>query len=477
MKTSIFIRTFSGDKAWLSYCLRSLETHAKGFRQIVVAIPNSDNSAFEGFDFRNAVRVPVNEPDCIKYVCQQVTKLEADLHCDADFIMFIDSDCVAHRDFTPDEFFSFSWPFITRPIQLIRHWAGMGKDAYRWRDATRQFVGFEPIFEHMATLPLVYDRHTLRLFRDYLAETHKKVLWEYVKNPATHSMSEFNGLGAFAHRFTPQLYDWRVADMENDGYPRPLHQHWTHIKGGISKAMAERFEAWIAGKQPEKKHQLLLAVHSYPGANAAVARHFPYYEKAGADQILGIGTEGGGCVWPAVIPTADIGTNRYMDGKSDHLCRRFIATIEECFANGMEWDHLCIIEYDALFFHALPRDMPAGITAHRAGGTPPGCTCTSFFHCPWVMDRDTARRIISAGKQMIAERDIELGSPDCFLGKMIDRFNLPITDCPFPVYSRNSLDIPEHLEEAKRAVRDGAVMVHGVKNVAMLAALQESCGH
>lgn len=472
MTTSIFIRTYAKDREWLSYCLRSLEVHAKGFREIIVAVPNADKSAFDGFDFRNAVRVPVNDPDCPPYVAQQVCKLEADLHCDADFIMFLDSDCVAYRDFTPEEFFSFSG--TPKPIQLIRHWAGLGKDAVRWRDATKQLVGFEPTFEHMATLPLVYDRHTLRLFRDYLAETHKKILWEYVKHPHTHSMSEFNGLGAFAHRFTPQLYDWRTADPATDAYPRPLHQHWSHIKGGISKQMAERFEAFISGDQPEKKHKLLMAVHSYPGANPIVARHWQYYHNAGADQIIGIGTEGSGCEWPENIPTASIGVNRYMDGKSDHLCRRFIQTIEECFMNGMEWDHLCIIEYDAIFLKPMPRDLPAGIVAHLAGGTPAGCTCTRFYHCPWIMDRETARRVISCGKQMIAERDIELGSPDCFLGKMIDRFSLPITDCPFPVYSRNSLDIPAHLEEAKQAVKSGAVMIHGVKDAKMLAALMES---
>ncbi len=72
---------------------------------------------------------------------------------------------------------------------------------------------------------------------------------------------------------------------------------------------------------------------------------------------------------------------------------------------------------------------------------------------------------------MIADGDIELGSPDCFLGRMTERFSLPISDCPFPVYSRNSLDIPWQLEEAAEAVKSGAVMIHGVKTAAQLDSL------
>lgn len=468
MTTSIFIRSYSGDKQWLSFCLRSLKKYAEGFREIVVAIPRLEEALFEGFDFHGARRLLVNDPDCPGYIGQQCCKLEADLHTDADFIVFIDSDCVAHKKFGPDEFFNQSGK-QAKPIQLIRHWAGFKDESKKWRSATEQFIGFDAPFEHMATLPLVYDRHSLRLFRDYLAATHHKVLWEYVKNPSTHSMSEFNGLGAFSHRFTPQLYDWRVADPEKDGYPRPLHQHWSY--GGITPEMEDRFESYIAGNGVKEPQKLLLAIHGYPGANATVVRHWPLYMKAGADEIFGISTLGGGCVWPDFIRSMEIGENRYMDGKSDHLCRRLLDTLEGFLP--LEWDRLCIVEYDAVFFHSLPRDLPPGIIAHLSGGTPAGCTCSQFFHCPWIFDRESAKRAIEVGRKMIADGDIQLGSPDCFLGRMQDRSEIRITDCPFPVYSRNSLDIPWQLEEAKQAVKAGAFMIHGVKNEAQLAALIE----
>jgi len=472
MTTSIFIRSYRGDKEWLSYCLRSLESHAKGFEQIVVAIPNHDMAAFNDFDFRGAAKVPVNTPDALKpdgkkndYVGQQVTKLEADLHCSADFILFIDSDCVAHRDFTADEFFVNAGKFA-KPRQLIRHWAGM-TDGSKWREVIKQHVGFESPFEHMATMPLIYDRNTLRLFRDFMAETHKKVLWEYIKNPGTHNISEFNCLGAFALRFTPQLYDWKIADPATDEYPRPVHQHWSW--GGIKPDMPAKFEAWISGAPVPKKHRLLLGIHSYTGANPLVELLWPWYLKAEADEIIGFGTEDGGCRWPQPIRNLNIGENRYMDGKSDHLCRRLLDTIEACLP--LEWDHLCLTEYDGIFFHPMPRDLPEGICATYSGGPGPGRKGNSFYHCPWVFSRSIAPKVIEFGRQMIRDGDIELGSPDCFIGRMAERFNLPITNVPFKTYSRNSLDIPWQLEEAATAVQDGATFIHGVKNAEQLGRL------
>lgn len=466
MTTSIFIRSYAKDKQWLFYCLRSLAKYAHGFSEIVVAIPRLEESLFEGFEWHGARRLLVNVPDCTGYVAQMVTKMEADLHTDADFIMFIDSDCVAHKTFSPEDFFCESGNQV-KPIQLIRHWAGFKDESKKWRAATEKFIGFDPVFEHMATLPLIYDRNSLKLFRDYLAETHHKVLWEYVKNPATHSMSEFNGLGAFAHRFTPQLYDWRVADPATDGYPRPLHQHWSY--GGITAEMEVRFERYISGEAVVEPQKLLMAVHGYPGANTTVVRHWPYYQKSGADEIFGISTVGGGCVWPDNIRSMEIGENRYIDGKSDHLCRRLLDTLEGFLP--LEWDRLCIVEYDAVFFHPLPRDLPSGIIAHLSGGTPTGCTCSQFFHCPWIFDRESAKKTIEVGRQMLADGDIQLGSPDCFLGRMQDVSDIRITDSPFPVYSRNSLDITWQLEEARQAVRSGVTMVHGVKTEAQLNSL------
>jgi hypothetical protein len=211
---------------------------------------------------------------------------------------------------------------------------------------------------------------------------------------------------------------------------------------------------------------VLLAIQSYPGANETVARHWPYYLQAQADEIIGIGTINGACRFPNEVRTYQIGIDSYVNG--DHLPRRLVNTIEVCLQHAKH-HIIAIAEYDTVFFRPIPRDLD-GVYAHLAGGQLPGRKATRFFHGPWIFDRDSAEVIMRFGNEMLADGDIECGSPDVFFGRMADRFGFSVKSA-FLEYSRNSLDIPHQLEEARQAYRAGAVCIHGVKTEDQLQAL------
>ena len=170
----------------------------------------------------------MQDPDCAPYVAQQVSKLEADKHCAGDTIIFLDSDCFVTAPMRPEMFFRNG-----RPMQLLRHWADLPKNAQDWRPIPQSIVGFDLIFESMALHPLIFDRRAFELTRYVIEHTQKKPLREFVKTVVGNRMSEFNALGAVAHQFHPYLYHFEVADPAMDGYFRGVVQQWSYKEGGV----------------------------------------------------------------------------------------------------------------------------------------------------------------------------------------------------------------------------------------------------
>lgn len=229
MSTSIFVRSYRSDRFWLEYCLRSIAKFASGFEEVIVALPIGDEPHFENYDFRGAKCVWVQDAECHPYVAQQVCKVEADLYCRGTAILYLDSDCFVTAEMRPEMFFS-----NDKPIQLIRHWESLvDANAQQWKEITESIIGYTPMFESMACHPMIYDRRTLHRLREHIEHTHKKSLREFVKGIQGSRMSEFNALGAIAHRFHPFLYDFRIADPATDGYPRSVTQQWSYKEGGV----------------------------------------------------------------------------------------------------------------------------------------------------------------------------------------------------------------------------------------------------
>ena len=216
------------------------------------------------------------------------------------------------------------------------------------------------------------------------------------------------------------------------------------------------------------KPRTILAVQAFPRAVDIVARHFPYYQMAGADVMLGIGTVGDPFHWPKGMESTQIGIDGYLIER--HLPKRLLDTLEACLNPKYGAERIVVIEYDAVFLKPIP-ETPDGFCALEAGGRPtPEFKCERFFHCLWIFDRDTAATVVVVGREMISEGELEHGSPDCFLGLLVDRFGIKTTHLAGN-FSKNSLDIERDLLAARDAVRAGAWAVHGVKTEAQLKAL------
>lgn len=204
------------------------------------------------------------------------------------------------------------------------------------------------------------------------------------------------------------------------------------------------------------KSRFILAVHSYPGANAGVARHWPYYEKSGADKIIGIGTTDGGCRWPDGVESVEIGRNEYI--ANSHLPRRLLDTMR--FMLLLPFDRFCIIEWDCLFFAPLPEFT--GMAAFHAGNQSAGMRAKRYYHVPWCFDFDAGMSFVTKGDEMIGQVSGHECSPDVFFGWVCEAAGIEVTQ-PWAGFSRNSLDVPGDLELAREARRAGVVALHGCK--------------
>jgi len=212
-----------------------------------------------------------------------------------------------------------------------------------------------------------------------------------------------------------------------------------------------------------------LAIHSYPGANDTVARHWRYFLRQKAQKIYGIGTEGGGCEWPGGNHT-EIGKNSYIDGPV--LPMRMLDTID--FFLPLDWDILIIAEYDTVIFNRIEVEwMNRCLAGHLAGGKTWESKAEHFYHNPWLFDHGVAEDFVRTGREAIADgicgKKTENayatpeGSPDVFFGYMAEYLGLDVQDDLWTQYSQNDLKDHARLVGAREAFLNNVDVIHGIK--------------
>lgn len=233
MTTSLFVRTYKGDAAWLRYCLRSLEKFATGFHQKVIVCPVDSHEVIQPLAAEFGWQYDVCEevaPD--GYLSQQFTKLAADKWCSGDAICFVDSDLCFTRPFSPE-------CLVDEDGKIILLKTRYDTIECPWQPITESVVGFPVEWEMMRRFPLTYPRELLRMTRDHIELTHMVSLERFFQGIKGRELSEFNVLGAIAEKFMPERF--RFVDTGVEELP-PLYslQRWSW--GGITPEIAAETE-------------------------------------------------------------------------------------------------------------------------------------------------------------------------------------------------------------------------------------------
>jgi hypothetical protein len=221
----------------------------------------------------------------------------------------------------------------------------------------------------------------------------------------------------------------------------------------------------------------LLCILSYAKANDMVARHWPWFEKAGAD-ILFVGREDSDCRAPtgpenrSMIGTVKIGKDSYVSG--DNLPRLFIDTLSHVLTTYRHEDIL-LAEPDTIFVKPVPPRPHIGLYGFSgclAGGESKGFFAPYYFHPVWRVTRDTAALMVEYGERMLRCGMFELGFPDRWIGLMVHLY--AIEWHPFPEFSVQAIDNPDKVKLARNVIASGyACAVHGIKTAEQLRAVTE----
>jgi hypothetical protein len=229
--TSLFIKSYRGDFRWLTYCLRSIQKFATGFQEIVIVIPDTDN-----LDHLTAERVVKVKESGTPYLFQQVVKMYADTYTDADFISFVDSDCIFVEPVTPETFMTdgkVNW--------LYTPWEHIPEDV-KWREVMQKCLGEDPPAEMMRRHPQMIPRWALEEFRGFVAQKHGVSLEHYILSQPGRSFSEFNVCGFYLWLYHHDKIHW--INTEDYLPPTVLSQYWSW--GGITPEIEAEVKTLLA---------------------------------------------------------------------------------------------------------------------------------------------------------------------------------------------------------------------------------------
>lgn len=235
----MLIASYHKDFEWLQFCLLSLARFAEGFLPPAIVVTSEDKPNAERLVAKvfPAASVHVEDgPAHLGSLRGQVSMCKSDIFCPAaDVVYFLGSDCLALRKFSPDIFF-----FENKPIMLYTPYSAFTAADHGvklWQAVTERHTGFPVPNEYMRRLPLPYPRGLLAPARRYLETLHGKTFEEHIysggKGAACQTFSESNYLGAYAHKFMPELYYW-CNTLDKSNWPYAIMQFYSW--GGLDYA-------------------------------------------------------------------------------------------------------------------------------------------------------------------------------------------------------------------------------------------------
>lgn len=165
-------------------------------------------------------------------------------------------------------------------------------------------------------------------------------------------------------------------------------------------------------------------------------------------------------------------------GKAEHhgelSARRIIEIFD--FALSKEWDHLILLEYDALVIE-LPEDVlpePGGVSCTVYPQNKPHKFVGKFYtHYPMLWTREGMEKVAKMLPKVVNCEDRYYS--DRFIGRAIEYAKIPLKNLLNinRSYTKNTFR-EKHEVPLRRYTRNGAVFFHGVKTPEILKIIQEN---
>lgn len=261
-KHEIITVSFWRDFPWLVHCLRSVQKFCEGYDGVTICIPDSDvrllsEQVLSRLDTTKGPNFTVRtfaEPVGKGMLQSMIVKCRADEYCPrADFIHIFDSDFLVCAPTKPEDNFVNGKPLLT--YNSYATLAAMGNGATVWQVPTERALGFPVQFEYMRRVPFVYPREVFQPMREHIERVQRRPFDEFMlagRNSWPQEVCECNQIGAYIHRFMPDLMHWSSLDG-GGGWPNTILQMWSH--GGLDRPVDQRFSFCgfnLDGKTPRQ---------------------------------------------------------------------------------------------------------------------------------------------------------------------------------------------------------------------------------
>jgi hypothetical protein len=216
MKVDIFIKSYSQDFKWLKYCLQSVKKFVTGYNEIIIIIPEGERHLIN-FELPERTFVHTLKEEGHGYMFQQYVKMTAHNYSSADYIMYVDSDCIFHSPVNVQDLIVDGKPQI-----LMTNYNELG--GCPWQKPTADFFGQVPEYEYMRRHCLIYHKETLINLSEF-----KKDLKNYILSIHSRTFSEFNVMGFYAYLYERDKYNF--VDTKNWTYtPAIVNQYHSYTQ-------------------------------------------------------------------------------------------------------------------------------------------------------------------------------------------------------------------------------------------------------
>ena len=214
----IYIRTYKKDFDILRYCLISIKRNLSGYRKIIINVRSKEldllKSSLSNLELFNEITFigSHNYHNSIDYCGQQICKLEADLYTDADYILFIDSDCLYSSHTSVYDYFNSE----TGKLYILKtRWEEI-PNTHHWKRCLRR-LGLLTDYDLMRRLPQLYPTDVFRNIRALIENKCGKRYIEGILDIYSKcSFSEFNVIGSYMFL--------NCSDVEFTEYDPSKHQ-------------------------------------------------------------------------------------------------------------------------------------------------------------------------------------------------------------------------------------------------------------
>lgn len=205
-----------------------------------------------------------------------------------------------------------------------------------------------------------------------------------------------------------------------------------------------------------------LAIAARAAEAETLNRHWVYYCATGIP-IIGVTPSDEPASFKEGVPVI-------YAGKAGHHGPDAIARLQNAYRALLQTPYMnfALLEYDCVIFREDIVFPVEGIMSNIMFSNDPAFQEKKFPHGMWTMSRHTMSMLL---RTMEEHPEVaESGMGDRYIAVIARLAGVPLLHEP-KSYSRNSLDKPEFIVQAREALKNGAKWIHGIKTKEQLDAV------